>query len=65
MLFKRRLRFLGLALALAAVPCFASTPAPARAPIFPSAFEDPEDVPLPDPDLWHRIRIGFLMEPME
>jgi membrane-bound lytic murein transglycosylase D len=39
-------------------------PAPA-APALPSAFEDFEDVPLPDPDLWHRIRVGFALEALD
>jgi membrane-bound lytic murein transglycosylase D len=64
---------MAVGLALVAGPAFAVTPAPqafqapapAKAPAFPPAFADPEDVPLPDPDLWHRIRVGFLMEPME
>lgn len=40
-------------------------PAAMEAPVLPDAFEDPEDVPMPDPDLWHRIRVGFLLEPLE
>ena len=24
----------------------------------------PDDVPMPDPDLWHRIRVGFLLDPL-
>jgi membrane-bound lytic murein transglycosylase D len=31
----------------------------------PDAFESPGDVPLPDPDLWYRIRMGFTFEPMD
>ena len=56
-----------MAVALATGPSRASPPAPAplKPPAFPSAFEDPDDVPLPDPDLWHRIRVGFVMEPMD
>ncbi len=67
MLLKRGWRFLAVAAALAALPALAapSAPASAKPPVFPSAFEDPEDVPLPDPDLWHRIRMGFALEPMD
>jgi membrane-bound lytic murein transglycosylase D len=38
--------------------------APAKL-VIPEAFEDVDDVPMPDPDLWHRIRVGFLMEPLD
>lgn len=31
----------------------------------PSAFEAPDDVPLPDPDLWQRIRVGFALDPLD
>jgi len=31
----------------------------------PPAFDDAEDVPLPDPDLWQRIRVGFALEPLD
>jgi membrane-bound lytic murein transglycosylase D len=34
-------------------------------PALPSAFEMPDEVPLPDPDLWQRIRVGFSMEPLD
>src|SRR5512141_2035910 len=34
-------------------------------PPLPSAFEAPDDVPLPDPDLWQRIRRGFSLEPLD
>jgi membrane-bound lytic murein transglycosylase D len=48
---------------------FAQTIAPAAvvagSPALPAAFEDPEDVPMPDPDLWHRIRMGFAMEALD
>jgi hypothetical protein len=42
---------------------FAITPLPATqpAPALPPAFEDLDDVPLPDRDLWQRIRVGFAM----
>jgi membrane-bound lytic murein transglycosylase D len=39
--------------------------AAAAIPHLPPAFEDPDDVPMPDPDLWHRIRVGFMMEPLD
>ena len=43
-----------------------STVAPVAAiPHLPPAFEDPDDVPMPDPDLWQRIRVGFQMEPLD
>jgi membrane-bound lytic murein transglycosylase D len=57
-----------LALAGAAFPAGAEMDDPhlaALAPHLPPAFEDPDDVPLPDPDLWHRIRVGFLLEPLD
>lgn len=37
----------------------------APTPHLPQAFEDPEDVPLADPDLWHRIRIGFQLDALD
>jgi membrane-bound lytic murein transglycosylase D len=37
----------------------------ALTPHLPPAFEDPDDVPLPDPDLWHRIRVGFQLEALD
>lgn len=59
---KQVLSTLAFALALAAAPLpgFA-----ALAPHLPPAFEDPDDVPLPDPDLWHRIRVGFRLEALD
>ncbi len=54
---------LGLVLASPAVS--ASPPALLPAPTLPSAFEDPLDVPLPDKDLWERIRMGFAMEALD
>jgi membrane-bound lytic murein transglycosylase D len=40
-------------------------PAPPAKAELPGAFEDPDDVPMPDPDLWHRIRVGFQLEPLD
>jgi membrane-bound lytic murein transglycosylase D len=65
---RRNLKFLALAAALAAGPAFAAVPTDTyrnAVPTLPSAFEDPDDVPMPDPDLWHRIRMGFQMEPLD
>ena len=45
-------------------PAPASDPASAAAS-FPPAFEDIDDVPMPDPDLWQRIRKGFALEPLD
>ena len=39
--------------------------APAAKPALPEPFEDPDDVPMPDPDLWHRIRVGFQMDALD
>jgi len=44
----------------------ASTPsAPIVKPALPDPFDDPDDVPMPDPDLWQRIRMGFALEPLD
>ena len=65
----RHLKILAALLALAGAPVFArastveETPAPPHA--LPSAFDDVDDVPLPDPDLWQRIRIGFSLDPLD
>ncbi len=65
--FARYLKTIALVAALAAGPAFAAAPAsaPASPHSLPAAFEDPDDVPLPDPDLWQRIRLGFALEPMD
>ncbi len=66
--FTRKLKNLALALALASggalgsLPAWASVPSPAA---LPPAFEDVDDVPMPDKDLWQRIRVGFALEPLE
>ncbi len=53
------------AAALATAPAGAIDAKPAPKAVLPEAFEDQDDPPLPDPDLWHRIRMGFSLEPME
>ena len=59
-----RVSTLAVLLAVApAVVVAAETPPAAAA--FPPAFEDIDDVPMPDPDLWQRIRRGFAMEPLD
>jgi membrane-bound lytic murein transglycosylase D len=64
--FKQFLRIFALAATLAAGSVFgAQDEAPQGPPVLPPAFEDPDDVPLPDPDLWHRIRVGFSLEPLD
>jgi membrane-bound lytic murein transglycosylase D len=59
-------------LAAAALPAFAvasngdsrATEVPSLKDL-PSAFDDVDDVPLPDPDLWQRIRVGFALDPLD
>src|SRR5258706_6410825 len=73
--FRLNFRYLAMLLAMASAAAFAADPAPAAtpasplvsapAPALPSAFEDPEDVPMPDPDLWQRIRVGFMLDALE
>ncbi len=56
----------GVRPAAAAPPEAATAPAPASAaPTLPDPFDDPDDVPMPDPDLWHRIRVGFVLDPLD
>jgi membrane-bound lytic murein transglycosylase D len=43
----------------------AAAEAPLAKAALPPAFEDIDDVPMPDPDLWQRIRKGFAMEAMD
>ena len=70
MALKRNPRWIALLAALVASSVLASPPSPsAKAPAavsyaIPDAFDDPE-VPLPDPDLWQRIRNGFLLDPLD
>jgi membrane-bound lytic murein transglycosylase D len=55
-----------LAVLLAMAPAIApAADTPPAAAALPPAFEDIDDVPMPDPDLWQRIRKGFAMEPMD
>jgi membrane-bound lytic murein transglycosylase D len=65
MILKRLLRIAMLAAGLAAPAAWAAQPPVAPQAALPEAFEDQDDVPLPDPDLWHRIRMGFTLEPMD
>jgi membrane-bound lytic murein transglycosylase D len=64
--WKRKLRLLPLVAALAAAGAVASPPPTPAKPVttLSEAFDDVE-VPMPDPDLWHRIRVGFLLEPLD
>jgi membrane-bound lytic murein transglycosylase D len=61
MIFKQLVSF-AVALAVLFTPSAFAAQAPAK---LPEAFEDIDDVPMPDPDLWHRIRMGFVLEPMD
>src|SRR5260221_8455158 len=62
--FRRNLSYVALLAALGCAPALAaaSVPTGAASPALPPAFEDVDDVPLPDPDLWQRIRLGFILE---
>jgi membrane-bound lytic murein transglycosylase D len=64
MVWRKRWSTLPLAAALA-VAAGASLAQPVAPPALPEAFEDASDVPLPDPDLWQRVRKGFLLEPLD
>jgi peptidoglycan lytic transglycosylase D len=62
------LKIAGIAAAMATAASLSVSPLTALAavkPSLPSAFEQPDEVPLPDPDLWQRIRVGFMLEPLE
>ena len=73
MLLTRNLKTLAALLALACgSAAFAALPAPdavatsaSGVQSIPSAFDDIDDVPLPDADLWQRIRVGFRMEALD
>ncbi len=64
---RRKFKFCAVAAALAAggALLLPSVGVAAVKPALPSAFEAPDEVPLPDPDLWQRIRVGFAMEPLD
>jgi len=63
---KRSRGVLALLLALSASAAFSSSPpTEAPQPSLPSAFADIDDVPLPDPDLWQRIRLGFRLDALD
>lgn len=65
--FRRNFKYLALTLALSSAAAFASAlaPEPLPVPALPSPFEDMDDVPLPDPDLWQRIRVGFMLDALD
>jgi membrane-bound lytic murein transglycosylase D len=64
---KRKRAALAAALLLVAGIAFAASPPAATPspPSLPSAFDDVDDVPLPDPDLWQRIRLGFALDALD
>jgi membrane-bound lytic murein transglycosylase D len=66
MILRRFLSFSAILAAFAAGGALAAAApaAPAKLAI-PPAFETKDDVPLPDPDLWQRIRMGFTLEAMD
>jgi membrane-bound lytic murein transglycosylase D len=64
----RNLGIVALLAAWTAATAMAATEplqAPIAPAILPPAFDDETDVPLPDPDLWQRIRKGFMLEPLD
>jgi membrane-bound lytic murein transglycosylase D len=70
--FTRNLKTFSVLLALGlAGGAYAAVPAPDAAPSgsgvqsAPSAFDDVDEVPLPDADLWQRIRVGFRMDALD
>ncbi|HXZ49298.1 MAG TPA: transglycosylase SLT domain-containing protein [Usitatibacter sp.] len=68
--FARYLSIGAVLLAALCAPAFGEAPpaAPKSDPAaanLPSAFDEVDDVPLPDPDLWERIREGFALEPLD
>jgi membrane-bound lytic murein transglycosylase D len=57
-----------LALGAALPAAGASVAAPEAgvpAAALPDPFDDPDDVPMPDRDLWQRIRVGFLLDALD
>jgi len=66
MTWKRSLKCLSGLAALATGCALAAPPAvpPASPAPVPDAFDEPV-VPMPDPDLWQRVRKGFLLEPLD
>jgi len=67
MQFREKVSTMALVLALASASATGAEPAspPPPGPALPSAFEDLDDVPLPDPDLWQRIRVGFALDALD
>ena len=67
MQFREKLSSMALVLALASAsaPGAEQATAPPPGPALPSAFDDLDDVPLPDPDLWQRIRMGFALDALD
>ena len=65
MIFRRFISVAAMLAALAPAAWSATAPAAPAKLAIPPAFERQDDVPLPDPDLWHRIRMGFTVEPLE
>ncbi|HUJ00423.1 MAG TPA: transglycosylase SLT domain-containing protein [Usitatibacter sp.] len=66
--FKRYLNALAVLATVALVPLVAGAaagPDPLAMESLPSAFQVVDDVPLPDPDLWERIRLGFALDPLD
>ena len=64
MTLKRVLMSALVAFAAGIGPVPATAASAPKAPL-PPAFESLDDVAMPDPDLWHRIRMGFALEPMD
>ena len=62
---KRAALVTALLLAAGIASAASAPPASPVPPSLPSAFDDVDDVPLPDPDLWQRIRMGFALEALD
>ena len=65
MILKRLVSVAALASALAGGGFCGAQAGGAPEAAMPPAFDALNDVPMPDPDLWHRIRMGFTLEPMD